>query len=148
MTPSFTPTLQWDVSAITGGYVYTYTVTLDDTRPDMSHFGIEWLGCPDALTMFDHMASDLTFTPDYGMSPGFGPNVLKWDDLDSGNAPGVWTFSLFSDRLPIEGTAIAKGATHSVTFETQVPGCAIVPEPTTTLLLVLGLVAAILRRGR
>lgn len=140
---TFTPQFTWSVSPVTGGLEYRYTVTLTDDRPDMSHFGIS-IECPtlDNAAMMSALLADLHFVPDIGQG------LLKWDDLPSGNTPGVWEFWFVSDRLPVEGVAVAKGGSDSVTFATDVPGCNVIPEPASVMLVVAGLVAMIFRRKR
>ena len=108
----------------------------------MSHFGVS-IKCPDTgQSMIDSMLADLHFVPDIGQG------LLKWDDLPDDNAPGAWEFWFLSDRLPVEGYAVIKGGPDTVTFVTEVPGCILIPEPSTTALLVVGAAVALLFRRR
>ena len=132
----------WKISAITGAYEYRYTVTLTDERPDLSHLGIS-IQCPDTgHLLIDALLADLHFVPD------IGHGLLKWDDLPDGNAPGQWDFWVVTDRAPVEGYAVLKAGPHHITYETHVPGCHIIPEPTSFLLILTGLLALITRRRR
>ncbi len=163
--------ITYNVMAMGNEVMYTYTLNVPDT-PAVSHWILEL--CPELVLddggSFDNDEFQVTmgthgslavgsFGPGSG-NPGFpdGASItgVKFDET---TGVGDVVFKVITHTLPEEGSFYAKGGSANFAYNSGldsgddfilVPGCDIIPEPTSFVLAALGIASAgmILRRRR
>jgi len=110
-------TLGWEISDAGDNYLYSYTFQAPD--PGLSHFILQTSGnftVNNVLEISNEYALN-TFTPeDPGNSnPGLPGDLygIKFEGFTEGSP---WTFTLLSDKAPMEGDFYAKGGEDSFAY--------------------------------
>ena len=136
------------------GDAFTYTYTLPTNTwtsgpgnpwKEISHFTFK-ANCPNAV-----VSGTMTAT---------GATIESWEyisatyfkvDIDGYAQEGTWTLQFDSPYAPVPGVIQIKSGPNTqlvTSWPGMVPGCEVIPEPTTTLLTMLAGIVAILRRAR
>ncbi len=154
--------LGWSVADTGSGYLYSYT--FDAPSPDLSHFDLQLSGTFSENNILGasqeyELGTFSTGPSNPGWPVGESLYGIKFEGFAEDDAP--WTFTLLSDRAPMEGDFYAKGGEDSFAYNSGfgvldganilVPDTESVPVPEagTVLLLCTGLIgiAGLGRKG-
>jgi hypothetical protein len=154
--------IEWDITAITGGYHYKYTFSGGFDTPGISHVILDLSDDCSATTgcVGNSSVTTLVYDDDFGpgpSNPGFpaGATIggIKFDDLDDEIAS--FTIEFDSNRIPVWGDIYVKGGTDSFAHNTGLgsavhdttgeknlfvarPDTTTVPMPSALILLLVG----------
>jgi hypothetical protein len=110
-------TLGWEISDAGDNYLYSYTFQAPD--PGLSHFILQTSGnftVNNVLEISNEYALN-TFTPEDpgNANPGLPGDLygIKFEGFTEGSP---WTFTLLSDKAPMEGDFYAKGGEDSFAY--------------------------------
>jgi hypothetical protein len=117
-----TASLNWTITAIAGGYHYSYTFDTNSHQDSISHFILDLSdscvsggGFADAKCVYNAVDGGATLKPgtysstDQGNSNPFLPAALTGVKFDGPTANGLpYVFSFDSDRAPVYGDFYAK----------------------------------------
>lgn len=109
-------TLGWEISDAGDNYLYSYTFEAPD--PGLSHFILQTSGnftVNNVLEISNEYALNTFTSGDGNSNPGLPGDLygIKFEGFTEGSP---WTFTLLSDKAPMEGDFYAKGGEGSYAY--------------------------------